>query len=105
MSPNTHIPQPNRQDRREYYRINVTLPIRLHYETDDTEGEFTKESVNLSGGGIGVVVDTLFQAGEILSCSLLLPGQVLFKRPLKCCGSFPLPIQTRPSISTPASFG
>lgn len=90
MSPNIHIHQPNGQDRREYYRINVTLPIILQSETDDTEGEFTKKSVNLSGGGISVVVDTLFQAGEILSCNLLLPGQVLFKSPIEVLRLVPI---------------
>jgi c-di-GMP-binding flagellar brake protein YcgR len=90
MSSDTPNPSPNGQDRREYYRINVTLPIRLQPETDDTEGEFTEKSVNLSGGGIGVVVETLHQAGEILTCSLLLPDQVLFKSPIEVLRLVPI---------------
>lgn len=66
-------------DRRAYYRINVVLPICLQAETDDTEGELLERSVNLSGGGIGVVVNTLYKPQDILTLTMRFPDQVLFK--------------------------
>lgn len=66
-------------DRRAYYRINVVLSICLQAETDDTEGELLERSVNLSGGGIGVVVNTLYKPQDILTLTMRFPDQVLFK--------------------------
>ena len=66
-------------DRRAYYRINVMLPMCLQAETDDTEGELLERSVNLSGGGIGVVVNTLYKPQDILTLTMRFPDQVLFK--------------------------
>lgn len=65
-------------DRREYYRITITLPICLQTETDATEGTLIEKSVNLSAGGIGLVVNRPFQPNDILSCTLLLAEQVRF---------------------------
>ena len=66
-------------DRREFYRITVTLPICLQPESDTTEGTLVQRSVNISGGGIGVTLNQTFAVNEILSCTLLLPGQVLIQ--------------------------
>ena len=71
--------EPSGRDRREYYRITVTLPICLQPETETIEGELVKQSVNLSAGGIGLTLNSLFQPEAILSCTLLFPDQVLFK--------------------------
>ena len=71
--------QTSGRERREYYRITVTLPIRLQSETDNREGECTKKSVNISGGGIGVTVSALYKTGDILSLTLLLPDEHVFK--------------------------
>ncbi|MBL8070357.1 MAG: PilZ domain-containing protein [Nitrospira sp.] len=84
--------QPSGRERREFYRITVLLPICIQLETDDAEGEFTEKSVNLSGGGIGVTVTTLYQSGEILSVTLLLPDQVPFKSSIEVLRLDPLPI-------------
>ena len=70
-------------DRRAYYRINVMLPMCLQAETDDTEGELLERSVNLSGGGIGVVVNTLYKPQDILTLTMRFPDQVLFKASLE----------------------
>lgn len=43
-------------DRRAYCRVTVVLPISLQNETDIGEEKFIEESVNISGGGIGVTV-------------------------------------------------
>jgi len=66
-------------DRRAYYRINVTLPMCLQAATDDTQGELIEQSVNLSGGGIGVMVNTLYEPHDILVLTMCFPDQVLFK--------------------------
>ena len=79
MPSDTPASQPNWEDRREFYRITVTLPICLQPESDTAEGTLTQRSVNISGGGIGVTLNQTFEVNEILSCTLLLPGQVLFK--------------------------
>lgn len=78
MSSDTPASPPSGRDRREYYRITVTLPIRIQPETDTTEGELTEKSVNISGGGIGVTVTTIYQPQDILSVTLLLPDHGLF---------------------------
>jgi c-di-GMP-binding flagellar brake protein YcgR len=79
MPPDTPASQPSPADRREFYRITVTLPICLQPESDQAEATLIQRSVNISGGGIGVTLNQTFEVNEILSCTLLLPGQVLFK--------------------------
>ncbi|MEK7304673.1 MAG: PilZ domain-containing protein, partial [Nitrospirota bacterium] len=64
--------------RREYYRITVTLPIRIQSETDVTEGALIEQSVNISGGGFGVTVTAVYQPNDILSVTLRLPDHGLF---------------------------
>ena len=79
MPPDTPASQPSPADRREFYRITITLPICLQPESDTAEATLIQRSVNISGGGIGVTLNQTFEVNEILSCTLLLPGQVLFK--------------------------
>lgn len=66
-------------DRRAYYRINVMLPMCLQAETDDTQAELIERSVNLSGGGIGVIVNTPYEPQDILVLTMRFPDEVLFK--------------------------
>jgi len=70
--------QPSGKDRREYYRITVTLPIRIQPETDKTEGALIEQSINISGGGFGVTVTAVYQPNDILSVTLHLPDHGLF---------------------------
>ena len=91
MSANTPFSRPSGRDRREYYRITVTLPIRLQVETDQTEGECAKKPVNISGGGIGVTVTVRYQSREVLSLTLLLPDQLLFKSFVEVLRNDPVP--------------
>jgi c-di-GMP-binding flagellar brake protein YcgR len=83
MPPDTPASKPNWEDRREFYRITVTLPICLQPESDTTEGTLVQRSVNISGGGIGVTLNQVFEVSEILSCTLLLPGDVLIRSHLE----------------------
>lgn len=78
MSSDAPASQPSGKDRREYYRITVTLPIRIQLETDPTEGALIEYSVNISGGGFGVTVATVYQPTDILSVTLRLPDHGLF---------------------------
>jgi len=71
--------QPSAKDRRAYFRVNAVLPISIQPETDTTEGELIEKSVNISGGGIGVTVNVAYNPGEVLSLTLILPDQVIFK--------------------------
>ncbi|BFU92555.1 MAG: hypothetical protein NTAFB01_37420 [Nitrospira sp.] len=91
MSPDTLPSQPSPADRREFYRITVTLPICLQLESDQAEGTLIQRSVNISGGGIGVTLNQTFEVNEILSCTLLLPGKVLFKSYLEVLRVDPIP--------------
>jgi c-di-GMP-binding flagellar brake protein YcgR len=91
MASDTPAPSPPPRERREFYRITITLPICLQPETDVTEGECIEKSVNLSAGGIGLVVNQLFQPNEILSCTLLLSEQMTFKSPIEVLRVDPLP--------------
>jgi len=79
MASDTPTPQPSPADRREFYRITVPLPICLQPENDTGEGTLIQRSVNISAGGIGVTLNQIFEVNTILSCTLLLPGKVLFK--------------------------
>ncbi len=79
MSSDAPASQPSGKDRREYYRITVTLPIRIQLETDTTQGALIEQSVNISGGGFGVTVATVYQPTDILSVTLRLPDHGLFK--------------------------
>lgn len=78
-------------ERREYYRITVSLPICLQTKPDATEGALIEKSVNLSAGGIGLVVNRPFQPNELLSCTLLLAEQVRFTSPIEVLRADPLP--------------
>jgi c-di-GMP-binding flagellar brake protein YcgR len=71
--------QPSAKDRRTYFRVNAVLPISIQAETDTTEGVLIEKSVNISGGGIGVTVNVVYKPDEILSLTLVLPDQVIFK--------------------------
>ena len=71
--------QPSAKNRREYFRVNAVLPISIQSETDTTEGELIEKSVNISGGGIGVTVNVAYKPDEVLSLTLILPDQVIFK--------------------------
>lgn len=96
MSPDAATPPSPEIDRREYYRITVTLPICLQTQTDATEGTLIEKSVNLSAGGIGLVVNRPFQPNDILSCTLLLAEQVPFKSSIEVVrvDSLPYPPDT-----------
>ncbi len=82
---------PSPRDRREYYRITVSLPICLQQETDTAEPIVVQRAVNISGGGIGVTLNQQFQEKEILTCTLLLPDQVPFKAALEVLRVDPIP--------------
>ncbi|HEX5545001.1 MAG TPA: PilZ domain-containing protein [Nitrospira sp.] len=87
----TPASQPSPADRRQFYRITVTLPICLQPESDTAERTLIQRSVNISGGGIGVTLNQTFEVNEVLSCTLLLPGQVLFKSYLEVLRVDPIP--------------
>ena len=91
MPPDTPAPPPSPRDRREYYRITVSIPICLQQENDSTEPTLVQRAVNLSAGGIGVTINAPVQANEILSCTLLLPDQEPFKVQLEALRIAPLP--------------
>lgn len=91
MPSDTPPSQPSPADRREFYRITVTLPICLQPESDTAEATLIQRSVNISGGGIGITLNQVFAVNETLFCSLLLPGQVLFKSYLEVLRVDPIP--------------
>ena len=86
-------PKPSPRDRRTYFRVNTVLPISIQTETDTTEGEFIERSVNISGGGIGVIVNVAYRPDDVLSLSLILPDQVIFKTYAEVLWLDPLPHQ------------
>lgn len=91
MPPDEQTSQPPAKDRRAYFRVNAILPISIQAETDTTEGDCTEKSVNISGGGIGVVVNIAYKPDEILSVTLILPDQVIFKAYAEVLRVDPLP--------------
>ena len=96
MASDTPTPQPSGRERRDYYRITVLLPICLQPENDTAEGALTQQSVNISAGGIGITLNQVFEVNAILSCTLLLPGEVLFKSHLEVLRAdlIPYPLNT-----------
>ena len=93
MPSDARTSQPSAKDRRAYFRINAVLPISIQAETDTTEGEFTEKSVNISGGGIGATVNIAYNPDEVLSITLILPDQVIFKAYAEVMRVDPLPHQ------------
>jgi c-di-GMP-binding flagellar brake protein YcgR len=91
MSSDTPPSQTSGRDRREYYRITVTLPISIQPETDNTEFELIEKPVNISGGGVGLTVNTPYQPDEILLLTLRLPDHVLFKAFIEILRLDPIP--------------
>lgn len=83
MPPDSPAPPPSPRDRREFYRITVSIPICLQQEPDTAEPTLVERAVNLSAGGIAVTLNHPFQEHEVLTCTLLLPDQVLFKSALE----------------------
>ena len=79
MPPATSTLPSSFEDRRDYYRITVVLPVSIQVETDTTEGELIEKAVNISGGGIGITVNVLYNPSQILSLTLLFPDRVIFK--------------------------
>lgn len=91
MSPATPS-EPSGRERREFYRITVLLPMCIQVAGDDTEGELTETSVNLSAGGIGAMVTTHYTDGDVLSLRLLLPDHVPFTASIEVLRLDPLPL-------------
>ncbi len=91
MSPDTPS-EPSGRERREFYRITVLLPMCLQVAGDDTEAALIERSVNLSAGGIGMMVTTRYNDGDILALTLLLPDHVLFKASIEVLRLDPLPL-------------
>ena len=91
MTPDAPTSQPSAEDRRAYFRVNVVLPISIQAETDTTEGELIEKSVNISGGGIGLTVNVVYNPDEVLSLTLILPDQVIFKAYAKVLRLDPIP--------------
>lgn len=91
MASDPSPPQPSGRDRREYYRITVSLPICLQQETDTAEPTLVQRAVNISGGGIGVTLNHQYQENEILTCTLALSDQVIFTSALEVLRVDPIP--------------
>jgi c-di-GMP-binding flagellar brake protein YcgR len=72
-------PEPSARDRRHHFRITVVLPANIQLETDIGESALTEQSINISGGGIGFVSDIPHNPGDILTITLLLHEEALFK--------------------------
>ncbi|MDQ6734004.1 MAG: PilZ domain-containing protein [Nitrospirota bacterium] len=67
------------------------MPIEIQGKTDVSTNTLIEKSVNLSAGGIGFVVKTAHSPGDVLSITLLLPDQVLFKASARILTLDPLP--------------
>ena len=79
MALDTPTSKPSARDRRAYFRVNTVLPISIQAETDTTEGAFIEKSVNISGGGMSVTVNVAYRPDDLLSITLILPDQFIFK--------------------------
>jgi hypothetical protein len=91
MAPDTPTSKPSARDRRAYFRVNTVLPINIQAETDTTEGEFIEKSVNISGGGMSVTVNVAYRSDDVLSITLILPDQLIFRTYAEVLWLDPLP--------------
>ena len=91
MASDPSPPQASGSDRREYYRITVSLPICLQREADTTEPTLVRRAVNISGGGLGVTLPYQLQENEILTCTLRLSDEVIFTSALEVLRVDPIP--------------
>lgn len=79
-----------RIQRRNYYRLNITLPISIKLLTDkDKQSQNFKEwlktyTMDISGGGVRILLDRNIEKGSLLECKLkindedlLLKGEVV----------------------------
>jgi c-di-GMP-binding flagellar brake protein YcgR len=71
--------------------MTIVLPVSVQLETDTEESALTKQSINISGGGIGFVSDIAHNPGDILTITLLLHEQVLLKVHAEVLRREPLP--------------
>jgi c-di-GMP-binding flagellar brake protein YcgR len=60
-------------------------------ETDTGDSVFIEQSVNISGGGIGFVAGTPYSPGNIITITLRLQAEVLFKARAEVLRRDPLP--------------
>jgi PilZ domain len=91
MAPDTPPSKPSARDRRAYFRVNTVLPISIQAETDTTEGEFIEKSINISGGGMSVTVNVAYRPDDVLSITLILPDQLIFRTYAEVLWLAPLP--------------
>jgi c-di-GMP-binding flagellar brake protein YcgR len=71
--------------------------VSIQLETDTEESVLTEKSINISGGGIGFVSDVAHNLGDILTITLLLHEQALFKVHAQVLRRDPLPHQAQAS--------
>src|SRR3982751_4516365 len=72
-------PRDDWRERREYFRITMTLPIAIQLEADRSCCTCTPQPVNVSAGGIGFVSDLPYRPGDIVVVSLQLTHECVFR--------------------------
>jgi c-di-GMP-binding flagellar brake protein YcgR len=90
-------PESSARDRRNHFRITIVSPVSIQLETDTEESVLTEQSINISGGGVGFVSDIAHNLGDILTITLLLHEEVLFKVQAEVLRRDPLPHQAQAS--------
>ncbi len=62
-------------EKREYFRLTVSLPVDYRLEGDAAPPAPKPIKLNLSGGGIGFVTERRFKLGDMLVLTIKLPAQ------------------------------
>ena len=74
----------NRLQRRNYYRLKITLPIYVRILTNDPDKEpdswLEAYTLNLSGGGAKISVNRSIDKGTLIECLLRIKDQDLILR-------------------------
>lgn len=68
-------PPDSNEDKREYFRLTVNLPMAYQLEGETVSSTPTSMSLNLSGGGVGFVAQRKFNLDDLLLLKILLPSQ------------------------------
>ncbi|TAJ29479.1 MAG: PilZ domain-containing protein [Nitrospirae bacterium] len=71
----TATPPDSSEDKREYFRLTVNLPMAYQLEGETVSSAPTPMSLNLSGGGVGFVAERKFNLDDMLLLKILLPSQ------------------------------
>lgn len=75
--------------------MNVTLPISIQREGDETRAAPVMHTFNISGGGLGIIVTTTYEPQDVILVTVLLPDAEPFSSTAEVMRLEPVPAPER----------